>query len=84
MIKAEKHCLKMEGSLVGILEDFTNIVRGMNEMLHNEFGSKAEDVMVMLGRYAVSEGDDKKGCGEAVAQLVMDLVEQKVKENENG
>lgn len=84
MIKAEKPMLKMEGSLISILEDFTNIVRGMNKMLHNEFGDKADDVMVLLGRCAVSEGEDERGYCEALMQLAMDLTTQSFKENENG
>lgn len=84
MIKADGRSLVMEGSMVGILQDFTHIVEGMNEMLHGEFGDKADDIMVLLGRFAVSKGKDRIGYGEAIAKMVFDLVEKKFKENEDG
>lgn len=81
MIKADGISLVMEGSMVEILQEFTHVVNGMNEILHGEFGDKADDIMVLLGRFAVSKDKDIIGYGEAIAEVVFDLVEKKFKEN---
>lgn len=71
MITSNDGRTQISGNLVEIMNDFCGCTKGIYKMLVKEFGDKADDLMVLLGRYALADKESKDEHGEEIAKTVM-------------
>lgn len=73
MIKADKECIKINGSPDDIMTDFVQVVRAIREVLSNSFGDDAANA-ILDAFYKISKLTDEE-VGEMPREKLYEIIE---------